>query len=94
MFTSFNIQIIDVILSTLILMPMLLACYNLIIVPQKLLRKHVETVCNQIKPGNKVDTYNGFKGTVTFVFKNTIILELENGCKTEILKQSVKTILE
>jgi len=39
-----------------------------------------------------VDTFNGNTGTVLHIFRNTVILELENGCKAEILKQLIKNI--
>jgi preprotein translocase YajC subunit len=76
----------------LILAPVLLACYNLIIIPQKTVRNHIDFVCNKIKSGDIVCTFNGNTGTVIHVFKSTVILELENGCKTEILKQLIKNI--
>lgn len=94
MFSNFNTQLTDFFLSTLILTPVILACYNLIIVPQKLLQKHKDLICNQLKSGDKVSTFNEFNGTVIYIFKNTVILELDNGCKTEILKQSIKEIIK
>jgi preprotein translocase YajC subunit len=76
----------------LILAPVLLACYNLIIIPQKIARNHIDFVCNKIKQGDMVDTFNGNTGTILHIFRNTVILELENGCKAEILKQLIKGI--
>lgn len=76
----------------LILALVFLACYNLIIIPQKLAAAHLDFVCNKIKQGDKVNIQNGSVGTVLHIFKATVIVELENGCKTEILKQSIKSI--
>ena len=78
--------------TILILTLVFLACYNLIIIPQKLAKSHLDLVCNKIKLGDKVSTQNGNVGRILYIFKSTVILELENGCKTEVLKQSIKSI--
>ena len=81
-----------ILIMALILTLVFLACYNLVIIPQKLAKAHLDFVCNKIKYGDNVSTQNGNIGKVLYVFKSTVILELENGCKTEVLKQSIKTI--
>lgn len=81
-----------ILILALILTLVFLACYNLIIIPQKLARAHLDFICNKLKPGDKVSIQNGNVGIVLYIFKSTVIIELENGCKTEILKQSIKSI--
>lgn len=102
LYTNINTQVTELtknqspltitLVMALILTLVFLACYNLIIIPQKLAKAHLDFVCDKIKLGDKVSTRNGDVGTVLYVFKSTIILELENGCKTEVLKQSIKSI--
>lgn len=80
--------------SFLILAPVILACYNLIIIPQKRMGKHLNFINQQLVPGDKILLVGGDIGTVLYIFKSTVIIELENGCKTEILKQTIKFIHE
>ncbi|MFH1254169.1 MAG: preprotein translocase subunit YajC [bacterium] len=103
LYTNINTQVTDltknqsaftiILIMALILTLVFLACYNLVIIPQKLARNHLDFICNKIKQGDEVSTQNGNVGKVLYVFKSTIIIELENGCKTEVLKQSIKSIL-
>lgn len=86
-------QIIQLIIIALILIPTSLACYNLIIIPQKLIRKHINCINQQLRLGSNIETINGNMGKVLHILNNTIIVELENGCKTEILKYTIKKIL-
>lgn len=81
-----------ILIMALILALVFIACYNLVIIPQKLAKAHLDFICNKIKYGDHVTTQNGTVGKILHVFKSTVILELENGCKTEVLKQSIKSI--
>ena len=102
LYTNINTQVTDltknqsaftiILIMALILALVFLACYNLVIIPQKRVTNHLDFVCNKIKQGDKVSTQNGNIGKVLYVFKNTVIIELENGCKTEVLKQSIKRL--
>lgn len=102
LYTNINIQVTDltknqsgltiILIMALILTLVLLACYNLVIIPQKQAKNHLDFICNKIKRDDKVSTQNGNVGKVLYVFKSTVILELENGCKAEVLKQSIKNI--
>lgn len=104
LFSNLNAKIIDfllnktvpssILLYLLILSTVFLACYNLIIIPQKMQRQHLDLIQNRIKPGNKISTFNDVQGVITYILKNTVIIELKNGCKTEILKQSIKNIYD
>lgn len=102
LYKNLNIQVTDltqnqseltkILIITLILTLVFLACYNLVIIPQKQVKNHLDFICNKIKQGDTISTQNGTVGKVLYVFKSTVILELENGCKAEVLKQSIKNI--
>ena len=102
LYTNINTQVteltknqsplITILILALILTLVFLACYNLIIIPQKLAHAHLDFICNKLKPGDKVSMTNGNVGRILYIFKSTVILELENGCKTEVLKQSIQKI--
>jgi preprotein translocase YajC subunit len=102
LYSNINTQLTEItknqsIFTTILIMALILAlvffaCYNLVIIPQKLARNHLDFICNKIKLGDMVSTQSGNIGKVLYVFKSTVILELENGCKTEVLRQSIKSI--
>jgi preprotein translocase YajC subunit len=82
----------NIIITALILIPVLIAYYNLLIVPQKRLTQNLNKIKHSLKMGNTITTTNNNCGKVLYIFSNTVIIEFENGIKSEILKQTIKQI--
>ena len=67
--------------------------YLFIIKPQSQQRKRLTEMINNLKVGDKIITKGGLIGTVFKIQENTLILELHDRTKVEILKHAVISML-
>ncbi len=63
--------------------------YLFIIRPQSQQRKKLAKMINNLKPGDKIITKGGIIGTISQIKENTLIIQLHDGTKIEILKHAV-----
>lgn len=68
--------------------------YLFIIRPQNQQRKQLENMINNLKTGDGVITKGGIIGKVSDIKENTLILELHDGTKVELLKHAVISMLD
>ncbi len=69
--------------------------YFLVIMPQQKKHKKHEELLNNLKKGDRVITLGGILGVVAGIKENNIVsLEISNGVKIDVLKNSVSTVQE
>lgn len=71
----------------------MLIFYFLVIRPQKKEQKQLETMIASLQKGDKIITIGGIHGVVTSTKERTLILKVDEGCKIEINKSAVGTVL-
>lgn len=67
--------------------------YFFIIRPQKKQQQALAKMRSELKPGNKIITRGGIIGTISSLDSNTVLIELHDGTKAEILKDAVISII-
>jgi preprotein translocase subunit YajC len=68
--------------------------YLFIIRPQNQQRKQLANMINNLKSGDKVITKGGIIGKISDIKENTLILELHDGTRVELLKHAVISMLD
>ena len=90
----FDFDYIQTFAQALVIIAILLTFYCLIIIPAKIQFRQISFVIDKLKPGAKITTHNDIDGTVILVLSKTVVIEQKDGCKVEILKQSIKVLNE
>jgi preprotein translocase subunit YajC len=69
------------------------ALYFLMIVPNQRKQKKWQTMLSELKPGDRVTTNGGIKGTIITVKDDVLILRVQpDGVKLEFAKQAVAAV--
>lgn len=67
--------------------------YVLLIRPQKKEQKEREALIATVKKGDKIITIGGLHGMVTLTKDRTVIMKVDEGCKIEISRTAIATVL-
>ena len=67
--------------------------YVFIIGPQKKEQKKTQEMIAGAQKGDKIITSGGIHGVITSVKENTIILKVDDGCKLEMNRSAIATVL-
>ncbi|MGP1444570.1 preprotein translocase subunit YajC [Treponema sp.] len=67
--------------------------YVFIIGPQKKEQKKTQEMISGAQKGDKIITIGGIHGVITSVKENTIILKVDDGCKLEMNRSAIATVL-
>ena len=68
--------------------------YFLIIRPQKKKQKETQNMLSTLRPGDKVVTAGGIRGTVKHVKENTVTIKVDSNTTIEFNKSAVSSVLE
>ena len=68
--------------------------YVLLIRPQRKEQKEIAAAIAALKKGDKVITIGGIHGMVSLVKERTIILKVDEGCKIEMSRNAIATVLK
>lgn len=66
----------------------------LIIWPQIQSLQYAKLVNQQIKPGVAIVTTTGIVGTVLTVLENSVIVEMYDGSRVQVLKQTIRDVVK
>lgn len=67
--------------------------YFLLIRPQRKEQKEREALIATVKKGDKIITIGGLHGMVTLTKDRTVIMKVDEGCKIEISRSAIATVL-
>jgi len=67
--------------------------YFIVFRPEKKRREQLQDKVNNLKPGDKVVTIGGIRGTVTGVTDESVVLRVSEQTKIEFTKQAVGTVV-
>ena len=67
--------------------------YFLLIRPQRKEQKEREALIATVKKGDKIITIGGLHGMVTLTKDRTVIMKVDEGCKIEISRTAIATVL-
>ncbi|MGP1438372.1 MAG: preprotein translocase subunit YajC [Treponema sp.] len=67
--------------------------YFLLIRPQKKEQREREALIATVKKGDKIITIGGLHGMVTLTKERTVIMKVDEGCKIEISRSAIATVL-
>ncbi|MGP1440383.1 MAG: preprotein translocase subunit YajC [Treponema sp.] len=67
--------------------------YFLLIRPQRKEQKEREALIATVKKGDKIITIGGLHGMVTLTKERTVIMKVDEGCKIEISRSAIATVL-
>lgn len=67
--------------------------YVFIIGPQKKEQKKTQEMIAGVQKGDKIITIGGIHGLITSVKEHTIILKVDDGCKLEMNRSAIATVL-
>jgi len=68
--------------------------YFLLIRPQRKEQKEREAQIAGVKKGDKIITIGGIHGFVTLTKERTIVIKVDEGCKMEINRSAIATVLQ
>jgi preprotein translocase subunit YajC len=66
----------------------------LLISPQRKRQKEHDKMVSELKKGDKIITTGGLFGTITFVKKDRLVVEIAEGTKVELGKQFISSKIE
>jgi len=73
---------------------LLFAFLILIIWPQIQSLQHAKLIGLQVKPGVVISTTTGTIGTVLMVLENSVVVEMYDGSRVQVLKQTIKDVVK